>query len=127
MTHGVPATNAIRATSNRNLQPSPSVKVGETQDGVVLLDVEGGLIFPLDQVSTLIWKGIQVGTQTEDIAQQIADIFGIPLEQASSDIGEFVDQLLAQHLLVTPGIPKERTSRSLTGGFRSFLSRVISR
>jgi hypothetical protein len=78
---------------------SPSVKVTDTQDGVVLLDIEQGLCFPLDQVGTLIWKRLEQGSQVAEISQHIAETFHISLEQAFGDVQEFVQQLQLQHLL----------------------------
>jgi hypothetical protein len=81
------------------LHTSISVKRTDTQDGVVLLDVQQGLCFPLDQVGTLIWKRIELGYQIGEIAQYISETYQIPLEQASYDVHEFVQQLQSKHLV----------------------------
>jgi hypothetical protein len=78
---------------------APSVKVTDTQDGVVLLDIRGGMCFPLDEVGTLIWKQLELGNQVDEIAQHIADKFQISLTQASGDVQEFVQQLQSKGLL----------------------------
>jgi hypothetical protein len=83
----------------RGLRVAASVKATDTQDGVVLLDVLGGMCFPLDQVGTLIWKQLELGNQVDGIAQYISDKFQIPLMQASGDVQEFVQQLQSKGLL----------------------------
>jgi hypothetical protein len=82
-----------------SLQTSASVKGTDTQDGVVLLDVKQGLCFPLDQLGTLIWKRIELGYQVGEIAQYISETFQISLEEASSDVHEFVQQLQSKRLV----------------------------
>jgi hypothetical protein len=82
------------------LRASASVKVTDTQDGVVLLDVQQGLCFPLDQVGTLIWKRLEQGNQVVEVAQHIAETYQIPIQQALTDVQEFVQQLLAQRLVL---------------------------
>ena len=101
------------------LQVSASVKSTNTPDGVVLLDVQGGMCFPLDAVGTIIWKGLEQHASVEAIAQQVAATYQIPMEQALADTREFVQQLQAQHL-VRDGSEKERAD---TGGWISMLGR----
>ncbi len=83
-----------------SLRVSPSVKVTDTRDGVVLLDIRGGMCFPLDLVGTFIWKGLEEGVAIDVIAQRIAATYQIPIQQASADVQEFAQQLLAQRLVL---------------------------
>lgn len=87
------------------LQVSSSVKSTDTPDGVVLLDVHGGMCFPLDQVGTFIWKRLERQLPPDVIAQEIVSTYQIPLQQASADVQEFVEQLQANQLLLD-GQPK---------------------
>lgn len=90
-------------SQTKGLQIAPAVKETDTQDGIVLLDVHGGMCFPLDQVGTLIWKQLRVGNQIDEIARQIADQFHIPITQAAGDVREFVLQLQSNGLLCERG------------------------
>jgi hypothetical protein len=104
----------------RGLRVVESVKVTDTQDGVVLLDVREGMCFPLDLVGTLIWKRLEQGSQVREIAQHIADTFHIPLDQASGDVKEFVQQLQKERLVINEdGESQARTSGwiSMVGQF----------
>jgi hypothetical protein len=104
------------------LIPSASIRECETQDGIVLLDVQHGMCFPLDPIGTLIWKQIKEGSQAAEIAQKIATTCDIPLEQASVDVQEFVQQL--QHRqLVGPAEPAS------SGGswFKGILTKLWTR
>jgi hypothetical protein len=47
------------STEKSGLHVSPSVRSTDTPDGVVLLDVRGGMTFPLDQVGTFIRKRLE--------------------------------------------------------------------
>lgn len=81
------------------LQVSTGIKVTETPDGIVLLDIQHGMTYPLDTVSTLIWKRLGEGLQITEIAQHIATTYHIPEAQALGDVQEFVGQLQQSHLL----------------------------
>lgn len=84
----------------KSLQVSPSVKATLTPDGAVLLDIRGGMCFPLDPVGTFIWQRLAEGLSVEDIAQQIVETYHISIQQALADVQGFTQQLLAQHLVV---------------------------
>jgi hypothetical protein len=87
--------------SDKNgLRPSASVSATDTQDGIVLFDFEEGMTFPLDTVGTIIWKSIEQGSDLSEIAAQIARTFNVPLEKASTDVNEFVQQLRKNKLLL---------------------------
>jgi hypothetical protein len=106
-----------------HLQVSASVKTTSTPDGVVLLDIQGGMCFPLDAVGTFIWKGLEEHSSIEAIAQQIAETYQISLQQALADVRDFVEQLHAEHL-VHDGSDKESVE---AGGWISMVSRLCRR
>lgn len=101
----------------RGLQVSHSVRSTDTQDGVVLLDVHGGMCFPLDQVGTLIWKRLEQRLAIDDIAQEIANTYRIPFELASADTREFVQELRAKHLLLDEESKEESGALPWTAPF----------
>jgi hypothetical protein len=78
---------------------SSHVRETHNQDGAVLLDPLGGKCYPLDSVSTLIWKELGEGRTPAQIAQKIANLYNIPLEQANTDVSEFVQSLLGAQLV----------------------------
>jgi len=106
-----------------SLQISPSVKTTETPDGAVLLDICGGMCFPLDQVGTFIWQRLRRGSSIEDIAQQIVETYHISMQQALPDVQGFVQQLLAQHLVVDGSTD----GQTAAGGWLSALGLICKR
>lgn len=104
----------------KGLQVSPSVKYTDTPDGVVLLDIHGGMCFPLDQVGTFIWTRLERQMKIDAIAQEIASAYNIPLQQASVDVQEFVQQLQANHLLVDEQTKAESGNLPWTGFLGQF-------
>ena len=107
-----------------SLQTSPSVKSSETPDGIVLLDVQQGMCFPLDHVGTLIWKGVVQERRVEEIAQQITGLYEIPFEQAHADVQEFIDQLIAQRLVLQERSTKRTANFSWIATVQGFWRRI---
>ena len=85
----------------RNLSVSASVRLAETQDGAVLLDVQQGLCFSLNPVGTLIWKRLCDGCSVTQIVQSIAEACSISEEQARNDTDEFLQALIGKRLVQT--------------------------
>ncbi|HEY6249490.1 MAG TPA: PqqD family protein [Candidatus Angelobacter sp.] len=81
------------------MQVSESVRLAETQDGAVLLDVKQGLCFSINPVGMLIWKRVSDGCAVTQIVQYLAESFGISTEQASNDTQEFLDVLIEKRLV----------------------------
>lgn len=110
-THRIQKAFMTGSTVKRDLQVSPSVKSTDTPDGVVLLDIHGGMCFPLDQVGTFIWKRLEQRLEIGIIAQQIASAYQIPIQQATTDLHEFLQQLQASRLLL--GANRQEHSKRL--------------
>ena len=78
---------------------SRDVRTVATQDGGVLMDIHGGLMFSLNPIGSLIWQQLADGNSAVQIAEHLACKFGIPRDRALADVNEFIGQLEAQHLL----------------------------
>lgn len=108
------------------LRVSPSVRLAETPDGAVLLDVTQGICFSINCVGVLIWKQAGEGRELDQIAEYIAETFNISLEQARIDTQEFLDVLKEKQLVQALG-----SSGSQNGRHRRFwripagLSRLV--
>jgi hypothetical protein len=83
---------------NRGLRVSPHVKFRETQDGVVLFDPSQGICVSINSTGSLIWKGISEGCVPDAVAQHVSERFNIPIEEARTDVHEFIQQLKDQRL-----------------------------
>src|SRR5260370_42571645 len=78
---------------------SEHVRTTITQDGAVLMNIRGGQMITLNPTGSIIWQQLAEGRSPEQIAERLASEFGIPREQASADVREFLEQLEAQHLI----------------------------
>lgn len=79
---------------------SPLVRASTTADGLVLLDVRGGLVLASNVVGARIWQLIEDERGTGEIAICIAAEFGIDRERAARDVGAFVAALSARGIVV---------------------------
>jgi hypothetical protein len=81
------------------MRVSENVRTTITQDGAVLMNIKGGHMITLNPIGSIIWQQLSDGRSPEQIADRLASEFGIPREQASADVNEFLEQLEAQHLI----------------------------
>lgn len=72
---------------------SPAVRASVSDDGLVLLDVQGGLILGSNPVGARIWQLIAQGDGPLEIAHQLAREFDVPLERVYRDVAAFVSAL----------------------------------
>lgn len=106
----------------RTLYVSPSVRMAETQDGAVLLDVTQGLCFSINPVGALIWKRVSDGCALSQIAQYLAETFSISVAQARNDTQEFLDALIEKRLVQEPD--RKETGAGRHGWFTETFSRL---
>lgn len=70
----------------------------QLDETVLLLDLDSGDFFELDEVGTRIWVGLD-GTRTlDELAHMLVDEFAVDLERARADIIDFVADLCARQL-----------------------------
>jgi hypothetical protein len=100
-------------TTRSDLRVSESVRLAETQDGAVLLDVKQGFCFSINPVGTLIWKRVSDGCSIAQIVQYLAETFSISAEQARTDTQEFLDSLIEKRLV-------QQQDRKETGNGRRY-------
>ncbi len=77
---------------------SPLVKGSTTDDGLVLLDVRGGVVLASNVVGARIWQLIEEEQDTSEIARSISNEFEVDLERARRDVDAFVAALRARGL-----------------------------
>jgi len=81
------------------LRPSSAVRASASGDGLILLDVAGGLVLSANEVGARIWQLIEQHRTHDQIARQLADEFTIGVERARQDVHVFVAQLVARGLV----------------------------
>lgn len=111
-------------TKSSDLKISASVRIAETQDGAVLLDVKQGLCFNINPVGALIWKQLSEGCEADQICRNLADRFNISTEQACTDVQEFLQDLREKQLLqdVESTPSQSKRARGLVEVFRELWS-----
>jgi hypothetical protein len=78
---------------------SPAVRASVSPDGLVLLDVKGGLVLASNPVGARIWQLIEQRCTRAEIIRQIVADYGIQIERAHRDVMAFVAALVARGLV----------------------------
>jgi len=79
------------------------VRASVSYDGLVLLDVEGGVMLAANAVGARIWQLLEEQQSLDQIARQLAIDYGVPLERADRDLGAFVASLAARGIVTEDG------------------------
>jgi hypothetical protein len=84
----------------RTFRPSTHVRASFSEDGLVLLDVDRGVVLAANAVGARIWQLIELRHTSTDIADRIASDYGVPAPRAAADVSAFIASLLARELVV---------------------------
>jgi hypothetical protein len=87
------------------LRPSPAVKASISADGLVLLDLDGGLVLSSNVVGARIWQLIEQSFTPSQIARQLAAEYDVPGDRARDDVAAFVGALMARGLVARDARP----------------------
>jgi hypothetical protein len=78
---------------------SAFVRASVSADGLVLLDVDGGLVLASNAIGARIWQLMEQRHTNAEIAQRLAADYHITIERALSDVDGFIDALTARGLV----------------------------
>jgi hypothetical protein len=78
---------------------SSFVRASVSPDGLVLLDVDGGLVLASNPIGARIWQYIEQRCTRVEIAQRLAADYDIPLARADADVRGFLDALTVRGLV----------------------------
>jgi hypothetical protein len=84
---------------NDRIHVAPGVRASISNDGLVLLDLNGGLVFAANMVGARIWQLIEECCPRSEIVHRLADEYQIPTDRAHSDLNHFVETLAARGLI----------------------------
>lgn len=84
------------------MRPRDEVLFQELEGEAILLDTATECCFRLNPLGTQVWALLCAGQDGRGIAREIAALYQIPLSQAETDIGAFLQRLEANGLL-NPG------------------------
>lgn len=87
-------------TSQQAFRVNDSVVAAELDDQMVLLNVDTGLYFGLDELGTTIWSLIATGRAESEIVAHILAEYEVQRFQVEQDVLEFIEQLTAKGLLL---------------------------
>lgn len=86
--------------AHQTLRPSPAVRASLSDDGLVLLDMAGGLVLSSNAIGGRIWQLIEQQQTRADIAGTLAAEYAISGDRARTDVDGFVVALLARGLVI---------------------------
>jgi len=77
---------------------SPEPISAETGGGVVMLSIETGKYFGLNQTAMAIWGRMETPITIADLCQAVQDEFDVTPEQAQKSVLAFVSQLVEEKI-----------------------------
>ena len=86
-------------TVNTRISISDNVVSADLDGEAVLLNIETGVYFGLDQLGTEIWKGIEDGEGEDDIFARLLKEYDVEPGQLRSDLSDFLRQLAQRGLI----------------------------
>lgn len=85
--------------------PSPAVRASISDDGLVLLDLAGGLVLSSNAVGGRIYQLIEQRRTPTEIALLIAAEYGVQYDRTTDDVLSFVAALLARGIITEGARP----------------------
>lgn len=77
-----------------------TVRASISADGLVLLDLERGLVLASSPVGARIWQLLEQQLSLTEIANHLAHDYGIPTDRATGDVRVFTQSLLERGLVI---------------------------
>jgi coenzyme PQQ synthesis protein D (PqqD) len=85
----------------RRFRAAQHVRASMSDDGLVLLDLDGGFVLASNIAGARIWQLVEQRHTAAEIARRLASEFEIPIERARHDVVAFVRALLDRALLLS--------------------------
>lgn len=86
------------------LSRNPKLSAVDMDGRLVMMDTERGAYFALDAVGSAVWEVLAKPVTLETVIKHVANGFEVPSREAlRRDLEEFIDDLLAQGLLLQGG------------------------
>jgi hypothetical protein len=89
----------VNTSTNRRLRPTLTAKASTSADGLVLLDVNGGLVLASNLVGARIWQLIEQRNTAAEIARQLVIEYGVSDHRANGDVAAFIAALADRGLV----------------------------
>lgn len=89
-----------RANERTHFHISDAVRASISGDGLVLLDVHGGVVLASNAIGARIWQLVEARLDRVEIASRLAAEYDVSVERAQHDVTAFVTALEARGLVV---------------------------
>lgn len=89
----------MKASTDIRLRPSVAVRASISTDGLVLLDLNGGLVLASNLVGARIWQLIEQQYSAQQISRQLISEYGVSDDRAHDDVAAFIAALVARGLV----------------------------
>ena len=77
-----------------------AVRASISTDGLVLLDVHGGVVLASNAIGARIWQLIESRLDSAEIASRLALEYDVPVDRALRDVAGFLAALEARGLVI---------------------------
>lgn len=71
----------------------------EIEGETVLLQLEAGIYYGLDEMGTSIWKRLEQGQSVDDVVAALLDEYDVSEDQLRQDVEQLVEELLRESLI----------------------------
>lgn len=89
----------MNAAADIRLRPSLEVRASISSDGLVLLDLNGGLVLASNLVGARIWQLIEQQCSSHEISRRLVAEYGVSDDRALGDVAAFIAALVARRLV----------------------------
>jgi hypothetical protein len=88
-----------RRTARPHFQIAGAVRASISNDGLVLLDVQNGVVLASNTIGARIWQLIESRLDGVEIARRLSREYDVSIERAEHDVAAFLTALEAQGLV----------------------------
>jgi hypothetical protein len=88
-----------RRAERTRFQTSGAVRASISGDGLVLLDVRGGVVLASNSIGARIWQLLESRLDGDEIASRLARDYDVSIERAQHDVDAFLTALEARGLV----------------------------
>ena len=75
----------------------------ETDDGVVILDIESGKFFQLNRTASRVWNLLEQPIPMPDLCNRLERDFAVDSQTCAEDVSSFISQLAESGLITVDG------------------------
>jgi 5'(3')-deoxyribonucleotidase len=90
--------NTLKA--NQKIQLKEDLLTSKIGDEIVLMTIESGKYFSINQEGSQIWELIKKPTTAEEVCKELTEEYDVSMEQCLSDTLPFLEKLYKDGLLV---------------------------